>query len=194
MEKRLLITGFDPFGGSAENPSWMAVSKLPEKIGEFALQKCMLPTVFGEAAQRVLETAEQFAPHVILCIGVAAGRPAITPERIAINIRDAGIPDNMGNQPVDVPVVQDGPAAYFATVPVKTMVQAIQEAGIPGDISNTAGTFVCNDTFYLLLHHFAGTDTKVGFIHVPALTQQNRVSLPLENIVTGLIAAITACE
>ncbi len=194
MEKRLLITGFDPFGGSTENPSWMAVAQLPEKLGGFTLRKCMLSTVFGEAADRVLKEAEAFDPHVILCIGVAAGRSAITPERVAINLRDARIADNGGNQPEDAPIVKAGPAAYFATVPVKAMVQAMQEAGIAASVSNTAGTFVCNDTLYLLLHHFAGTNTRVGFIHVPALPQQHEVSMPLERIVSGLTAAITACE
>ena len=194
MEKRLLITGFEPFGGSAENPSWMAVSRLPEKIGGFTLRKCVLPTVFGEAAERVLEEAQRFEPHVILCIGVAVGRGAITPERVAVNIRDARIADNRGKQPEDVPIAQDGPAAYFATVPVKAMVRAMQETGILAAVSNTAGTFVCNDTFYLLLHHFSGTSTRVGFVHVPALPQQHEVSMSLEDIVSGLTAAITACE
>ena len=194
MEKRLLITGFDPFGGSTENPSWMAVSQLPEKIGGFTLRKRMLPTVFGEAADTVLKEAELFNPHVILCIGVAAGRSSITPERVAINIRDARIADNGGNQPEDTPVVAAGPAAYFATVPVKAMVQAIQEAGISAAVSNTAGTFVCNDTLYLLLHHFAGTGTRVGFVHIPALPHQHEVSMPLDRMITGLAAAVLACE
>ena len=194
MEKRLLITGFDAFGGSEENPSWLAVSQLPDTVGEFALKKCILPTVFGRAAQEVLAAAEDFHPDVVLCVGVAAGRDAVTPERIAVNIRDARIPDNAGNQPAGEYVVPDAPAAYFATVPVVAMAQAIRNAGIPASVSNTAGAFVCNDTLYLLLHHFAGTATRVGFIHVPALPHQHAVSLPLEQITAALTHAISACQ
>ena len=193
MEKRLLITGFDAFGGSEENPSWMAVSQLPDTVGGFTLKKCRIPTVFGKAAQKVLAAAEDFQPDVILCVGVAAGRDAVTPERIAVNIRDARIADNAGNQPVGEFVAADGPAAYFATVPVAAMAQAIRDAGIPGTVSNSAGAFVCNDTLYLLLHHFAGTATRVGFIHVPAAPHQHAVSLPLEKTIQALISAISAC-
>ena len=193
MEKRLLITGFDAFGGSEENPSWLAVSQLPDTVGNFTLKKCMLPTVFGRAAQEVLAAAEDFQPDVILCVGVAAGRDAETPERIAVNIRDARIPDNAGNQPVGEFVVADAPAAYFSTVPVAAMAQAIRDAGVPGTVSNSAGAFVCNDTLYLLLHHFAGTATRVGFIHVPAAPHQHAVSLPLEKTVRALLSAISAC-
>lgn len=194
MEKRLLITGFDAFGGSEENPSWLAVAQLPEKVGSFTLKKCMLPTVYGKAAQTVLAAAEDFTPDMILCVGVAAGRNAVTPERIAVNIRDARIADNEGNHPTGDPVAPDGPAAYFATVPVVAMAQAIRDAGIPGAVSNTAGSFVCNDTLYSLLHHYNGSDTLVGFIHVPALPQQHEKSLPLADTVAALISAISACE
>lgn len=193
MEKRLLITGFDAFGGSEENPSWLAVSQLPDTVGGFTLKKCMIPTVFGRAAQKVLAAAEDFQPDVILCVGVAAGRDAVTPERIAVNIRDARIPDNAGNQPVGEFVVADAPAAYFSTVPVAAMAQAIRDAGVPGTVSNSAGAFVCNDTLYLLLHHFAGTSTRVGFIHVPAAPHQHAVSLPLEKTIQALLSAISAC-
>lgn len=193
MKKRLLITGFDAFGGSEENPSWLAVSQLPDTVGNFTLKKCMIPTVFGAAAQEVLAAAEDFQPDVILCVGVAAGRDAVTPERIAVNIRDARIPDNAGNQPVGEFVVADAPAAYFSTVPVAAMAQAIRDAGVPGTVSNSAGAFVCNDTLYLLLHHFAGTATRVGFIHVPAAPHQHAVSLPLEKTVRALLSAISAC-
>ena len=193
MEKRLLITGFDAFGGSEENPSWLAVSQLPDTVGGFTLKKCMIPTVFDRAAQEVLAAAEDFQPDVILCVGVAAGRDAVTPERIAVNIRDARIPDNAGNQPVGEFVVADAPAAYFSTVPVDAMAQAIRDAGVPGTVSNSAGAFVCNDTLYLLLHHFAGTATRVGFIHVPAAPHQHAVSLPLEKTIQALISAISAC-
>lgn len=193
MERRLLITGFDPFGGSDINPAWEAVKALPDQIGDLTLHKLQIPTVFGEAGCRVLEAAEQVQPHVILCIGQAGTRSAVTPERIAVNIRDAKIPDNAGNIPEGEPVAPDGPAAYFSTVPVKEMAAAICQAGLPGQVSNSAGAFVCNDTLYLLLHRYAATDTKVGFIHVPWLPQQGSPSLPLEDTVKALAAAIAVC-
>lgn len=188
--KRLLITGFDAFGGQSINPSWLAVQALPDRVGDLALCKLQIPTVFGAAAAAVLEAAGEFRPHVILCIGQAGGREAVTPERIAVNIRDARIPDNAGNQPRGEFVATDGPAAYFSTVPVKEMAQAIQDAQIPGTVSNSAGAFVCNDVLYTLLHHYAGTGVRVGFIHVPYTPQQGSPSLPLERTVAALTAAI----
>ena len=143
--KRLLITGFDAFGGQDVNPSWLAVRSLPDQIGNFDLFKLQIPTVFGAAADAVLAAAKTVLPDVILCIGQAGGRAAVTPERIAVNIRDARIPDNAGNQPSGEFVSAEGPAAYFATVPVKEMAQAILDAQLPGTVSNSAGAFVCND-------------------------------------------------
>lgn len=188
--KKLLITGFDPFGGQLLNPSWAAVEQLPERIGDYVLCKLAIPTVFGEAARLVLEKAAQFQPDVILSVGLAGGRDAVTPERIAVNIRDARIPDNAGNQPRGEFAVPDGPAAYFSTVPVENMAQAIQEAGVPGAVSNTAGTYVCNDVLYTLLHHYSGTQVRVGFLHVPYLPEQGEPNLPLERTVKALTAAI----
>lgn len=192
MKKKLLITGFDAFGGDHRNPSWLAVRALPDVVGNFEIRKLQIPTVFGKAAALVLEEAREFHPDVILCVGQAGGRDAVTPERIAVNIRDARIPDNEGNQPNGDPVADDGPAAYFATVPVKAMAEAIRVAQIPGAVSNTAGTFVCNDTLYALLHHYAGTTTRVGFIHVPYLPEQGTPNLPLEKTIAALTAAIKA--
>lgn len=191
--KKLLITGFAPFGGGDVNPSWQAVRNLPDQVGNFALCKLEIPTVFGDAAAMVRETAAQFGADVILCVGMAAGRDAVTPERIAVNIRDARIPDNAGNQPRGEFVAEDGPAAYFATVPVENMAQAIRDAGIRSTVSNSAGAYVCNDVMYTLLHHFAGSDVKVGFIHVPQLPEQGAPSMPLEQITAALAAAIQAC-
>jgi pyroglutamyl-peptidase len=188
----LLITGFDPFGGETINPAWEAVKLLPEQIGNFRIHKLQIPTVFGLAAETVLKTAETIHPDVILCVGQAGGRAAVTPERVAINLRDARISDNQGNQPTEAPIVPDGPAAYFSTVPVSSMAQSIRDAGLPGQVSNTAGTFVCNDTLYSLLHHYAGTPVRVGFIHVPYLPQQGTPSLPLEQTAAALAAAIEA--
>lgn len=193
MAKKLLITGFDPFGGQAVNPSWRAVELLPDRIGDFVLCKLPIPTVFGEAAKMVLEKAAEFQPDVILCVGLAGGRDAVTPERIAVNIRDARIPDNAGNQPTGEFVAPEGPAAYFATVPVRAMAQAIRDAHIPAAVSNSAGAFVCNDVLYSLLHHYAGTDVKAGFIHVPWLPEQGSPSLPLDTTVAALTAAIEVC-
>ena len=190
--KKLLITGFDPFGGETINPSWEAVKLLPEVIGEFEVHRMEIPTVVGVAAQIVLDKACLISPDVILCVGQAGGRSAVTPERIAINIRSARIPDNAGNQPVEELIIPDGPDGIFSTVPVAKMAQAIQEAGLPGTVSNTAGAFVCNDTLYLLLHHYAGTAVRVGFIHVPFLPQQGTPNMPLEQIVQALTAAISA--
>ena len=193
--KHLLITGFDPFGGETVNPSWEAVSRLPDSIGEYRLTKLQIPTVFSLAARTVLAAAKDDTPDVILCIGQAGGRDAVTPERIAVNIASATIADNAGTSPKEEPILPGGPDGIFATVPVARMAEAIREAGLPGKISNTAGTFVCNDTLYRLLHHFAGTGTRVGFIHVPHLPQQARDGAPSmtqDAIIAALTAAIGA--
>ena len=193
--KKLLITGFDPFGGERINPSWEAVKLLPETIGEYALTKLQIPTVFGLAAEAVLAAARDLSPDVILSVGQAGGRKAVTPEVIGINLREAGIPDNMGNRPVNTPVIAGGPDACFATVPVREMVKSITSAGLPAALSFSAGAFVCNDVLYTLLHHYRSTDTRVGFIHVPFLPEQAKENVPsmaLSQIVSGLTAAIEA--
>lgn len=190
---KLLITGFDPFGGEKINPAWEAVKQLPDRVGAFDLYKLEIPTVFGMAAEKVLEAAESIRPDVILCVGQAGGRAAVTPERIAVNIRDAKIPDNAGNCPVGEFVDPDGPAAMFATVPVMKMAEAICAAGLSGAVSNSAGAFVCNDTLYLLLRHYEGTAVRVGFVHVPYLPEQGNPSLPLTDTTRALAAAIEAC-
>ena len=193
--KHLLITGFDPFGGGTVNPSWEAVSRLPDRIGAYRLTTLQIPTVFGLAVDTVLAAAYADTPDVILCVGQAGGRDAVTPERIAVNIASARIPDNQGNQPAEVPIVPGGPDGIFATVPVRAMADAITAAGLPGKISNTAGTFVCNDTLYRLLHHYTGSCTHVGFIHVPHLSHQAQAGAPgmeLLDIIAALTAAIEA--
>lgn len=191
--KHLLITGFDPFGGETVNPSWEAVSRLPDAVGGYRLTKLQIPTVFAVAAETVLAAAAQDAPDVILCVGQAGGRDAVTPERIAINIASAKSPDNAGNQPVEAPILPGAPDGMFSTVPVYAMAGAIAAAGLPGKISNTAGTFVCNDTLFRLAHHYAGTSVRVGFIHVPWLPEQAKEGAPsmaLDDIVAALTAAI----
>lgn len=190
--KKLLITGFNPFGGQMINPSWAAVERLPEQIGDYRLCKLLIPTLFSAAAQLVLETARELQPDVILCIGQAGGRKAVTPERIGVNIRSASIADNAGFQPVEQPVIPGAADGLFATVPVHAMASAIRDAGYPGAVSNTAGTFVCNDVLYTLLHHYAGTATRVGFIHVPYMPGQGEPFLKLEDTVQALTAAISA--
>lgn len=192
--KKLLITGFDPFGGESVNPSWEAVKLLNDTIGEYRLIKMQLPTVFGKAARSLLEAAEKEQPRAIISVGQAGGRKGITPEVIGINLREARIPDNEGNQPINVPVVPGGPAAYFSTLPVREMVDALQKEQIPCGLSCSAGTFVCNDVLYSVLDHFDGTPVRAGFIHVPFLPEQAKEgvpSLPLESIVRGLSLAIS---
>ena len=190
---RLLITGFDPFGGQPINPSWEAVNALPDRIGRCQLDKLQIPTVFGAAARRVLARAEETQPDLILSVGQAALRGAITPEQIGINLRRATLADNAGQQPADEPILPGGPDGLFSTLPVPEMARAIQATGIPGQVSYSAGAFVCNDVLYTLLHHFRGSGTGVGFVHVPLLPQQARpgeASLTLEQMVAGLTAAI----
>ena len=193
--KKLLVTGFDPFGGETVNPSWEAVRRLPDRIGQWELTKLQIPTVFGEAAQKVLSVAEALQPEVIICVGQAGGRVAITPEVVGINLREARISDNAGYQPQAEPVVSGGSDGYFATLPVREMVAAMNAAQIPAALSYSAGAFVCNDTLYTLLHHYRNSAVRVGFIHVPFLPEQageGKPSLTLEQIVAGLTAAVEA--
>ena len=189
---KLLITGFEPFDGRDINPSWEAVRRLSDRIGSYEVHKLNIPTVYGAAARTVLEKAERIGADVIISVGQAGGRDAVTPERIAVNIRDARIPDNAGVLCSGQRVVPEGPAAWFSTVPVEAMSQAIRDAGIPSSVSNTAGCYVCNDVLYTLLYRFAGTPVRVGFIHVPYLPEQGTPNLPLEKTVAALTAAILA--
>ena len=192
--KKLLITGFDPFGGESINPAWEAVRLLPDVIRDFELVKLEIPTVFGAAAQVVIDKAEEIHPDAIISVGQAGGRAAVTPEMVGINLRYASIPDNMGALPCDIPIAEGGPAAYFSTLPVRAMAKAICDAGLPGAVSYSAGSFVCNDVLYSLLHHFDETAVRAGFIHVPFLPEQtvDRPSLPLEQTAAALRAAIEA--
>lgn len=192
--KKLLIAGFDPFGGESINPAWEAVRLLPDVIRDFELVKLEIPTVFGAAAQVVIDKAEEIHPDAIISVGQAGGRAAVTPEMVGINLRYASIPDNMGALPCDIPIAEGGPAAYFSTLPVRAMAKAICDAGLPGAVSYSAGSFVCNDVLYSLLHRFDGTAVRTGFIHVPFLPEQtaDKPSLPLEQTAAALRAAIEA--
>ncbi|MDR2101361.1 MAG: pyroglutamyl-peptidase I [Treponema sp.] len=170
---KLLLSAFDPFGGDVVNPALEAVKLVPGKIGDTEIVKLEVPTVFRKSINRLVEAIKKEKPDAVLCVGQAGGRFDITPERVAINVDDARIPDNEGNQPVG-PIYEDGDAAYFATLPIKAMVQKIREAGLPSSVSNTAGTFVCNHIMYGLLYHIARSfpHIKGGFIHVPFIPEQ----------------------
>lgn len=193
--KKLLITGFEPFGGEATNPSWDAVSRLPTEIGAYALTKLRIPVIFGEAAKAVIDKATKLCPDVILCIGQAGGRNAITPELVGINLRHASIPDNRGNQPKDEPILTGGDCAFFSTLPVRQMASGMNDRGIAAYVSYSAGAYVCNDLLYTLLSHFHSSNTRVGFIHVPYSTDQQKTpAMDIADIVTGLTAAIESID
>ena len=189
--KKLLITGFEPFGGEIINPSWEAVLRLPSEINGYSLIKLSVPVVFGVGAQTVINAAKEVNPDVILCIGQAGGRDAVTPELVGINIRYASIPDNDGNQPIDETIIPDGENAYFSTLPVRKISEAIKNVGIPSRVSYSAGAYVCNDVIYTLLDNYKNTNTRVGFIHVPYSNEQNKEpSMDMKQIVCALITAI----
>ena len=189
--KKLLITGFEPFGGEEINPSWEVVSRLPNQINGYTLSKLLIPVVFGEAADRVLREATEISPDVILCIGQAGGRNAITPELVAINLRHAKIPDNAGYQPTDEPISSNGSCAYFSTLPVRKLAEAMAAMGIASQVSYSAGAYVCNDLLYTLLSRFDGTPTRVGFIHIPYSKEQGKEpSMELSEMVKGLTVAL----
>lgn len=171
---KILVTGFDPFGGAKVNPAYEAVKLLPDVVGEAQIIKIEIPTVFGRDEEVVRAAVDEHHPDIVLCVGQAGGRSGITVERIAVNLMEARIPDNDGNQPMDKPIKKDGENAYFASVPVKSMVQYIKSANIPARISYTAGTYVCNDIMYRVLYMIDREypQMKGGFVHVPYLPEQ----------------------
>lgn len=171
---KLLLTAFDPFGGSNINPALEAVKLVQDQIDNIQIVKLEVPTIFHKSIETVAAAMEKERPDVVLCIGQAGGRFDITPERVAINIDDARIPDNGGNQPLDTSIFADGAPAYFSSLPVKAMVQEIRKAGLPSSLSNTAGTFVCNHLMYGVLYHIDKhyPQMRGGFIHVPYIPQQ----------------------
>lgn len=193
--KKLLITGFEPFGGEKINPSMDAVLSLPPQIGDYRLIKLVLPVVFGKAAELAIRSASEHAPDVILCVGQAGGRSAITPEIVGINLKNATIPDNENNLPTDEPIIKNGSTAYFSTLPVRKLANALKNAGIPSYVSYSAGAYVCNDLLYSLLAHFDGSSTKVGFVHIPySDDQQKQPSMNITEIVRGLTVMIDALD
>ena len=196
---KILVTGFDPFGGEKVNPALEAVKSLPSVIQGAEIRWVEIPTVFYKSAEVLEAEIDRYQPDVVLCIGQAGGRASLTPERVAINQDDARIPDNQGNQPIDTPIRLDGEAAYFSTLPIKAMVQAIKEVGLPATVSNTAGTFVCNHLMYqaLYLADKKFPHMRAGFMHIPYMTEQvinkpNTASMNLADIVKGIEAAIGA--
>ena len=195
---KLLLTAFTPFDGERINPALEAVKLVKDRIGNLLIVKLEVPTVFGKSIDTVREAIEREKPDFVLSIGQAGGRAEITPERVAINLNDARIPDNEGNQPIDEPIFPDGENAYFSTLPVKAMVEAIRKEGLPSSLSNSAGTYVCNHLMYGVLYYLdKRLGMKAGFIHVPYIPEQtkNKKEMPaleLSEIVRGLEAAITA--
>ena len=198
---KVLITGFDPFDGEAINPAWEAVNALPDVIDGIEVIKVQIPTVFKKSAKKLFETIEAVKPDAVICVGQAGGRFDFNVERIAINVDDARIPDNEGKQPIDEKIFEDGENAYFATLPIKAMVEEARKAGVPASVSNTAGTFVCNHIMYSLLYYISKNNLNIrgGFIHVPYIAQQvvGKKNMPFMEVTTitkGLEASIRSLK
>ncbi len=195
----VLITGFDPFGGEPINPAWEAVKAMKDEIAGAKITKMQIPTVVDKSIAKVHEKMQEIHPDIVISSGQAGGRFGVTPERIAINITDARIPDNEGNQPIDVPIFEDGDTAYFSNLPVKAMVQEIKKAGYPASLSNTAGTYICNHVMYGILYYIQKEFPNVrgGFIHVPYAVSQvvdkpEAPSMSIADITAALEAAVRA--
>ena len=196
---KILLTAFEPFAGERVNPAMEAAALLGDRVAGAELVCISVPVVFGKSVEVVTAAIRREKPDAVLCIGQAGGRFELTPERVAINMDDARIPDEEGNQPIDRPVIPGGAPAYFSTLPIKAMVSAIREKDIPACVSNTAGTFVCNHLMYGVLSYLSETGQQIpaGFMHVPYLPSQvlnkpNTPCLSLGDITTGLAAAIGA--
>ena len=194
---RILLTGFEPFGGDKVNPSWLVAQALQgERISGLPVQALCLPCVYGDALAVLQAALVQQRPTVVLALGLAAGRTVLSLERVAINVDDARIADNAGAMPIDEPVVRGAPAAYFSRLPIKAIVAALREAGLPAAVSQTAGTFVCNHVFYGLMHALRRRPgARGGFMHLPLLPEQaaahgNAPSLALDLQVQGVRLAL----
>lgn len=195
--KTILVAGFEPFNGQTVNPASQILPALANyHLPEAQLHCHHLPVEGPRAHAKLMQLATRYQADVVLVLGQAAGRPDITLERVAINVDDFPIPDNGGMQPLDQPIVMEGPAAYFSTLPIKLMCQAIVKQGVAASISNTAGTFVCNHVLYALLHSLRGTPVQAGFIHLPLLPEQAEVmkkpSMALAQQVLAVQSAIAA--
>lgn len=194
---KVLVTGFEPFGGEKVNPSIESVKKLSNRIAGADIVKAEIPTVFYKSIKKLEELLEREKPDIVICVGQAGGRNRISIERVAINISDGNIPDNEGYQPIDEVIFEDGDTAYFSNLPIKAMVKKMNDRNIPTEVSNTAGTYVCNHIMYGLLYNINKKYPKMkgGFIHIPFLPEQvinknNMPSMPLDLIVEGLTIAI----
>jgi pyroglutamyl-peptidase len=190
---KALVTGFDPFGGDEVNPSSLAVGKLKKRIGKIVVHTAELPTSYARSAEVLRAAITKAKPDIVLCVGQAGGRTELCLERVAINVQDARIRDNDGKQPIDKPVVADGPAAHFATLPIKACVAEMRKAGLPAAVSNTAGTFVCNHIFYALMDIAASHPLPMrgGFLHIPYVPEQaarlgGAPSMSVSDIVRGI--------
>ncbi|PMH46630.1 pyroglutamyl-peptidase I [Vibrio sp. 10N.286.49.B3] len=195
--KKILITGFEPFGNDKINPALEAVKLIANRqLNGGVITICQVPVVRYKSIDVVQKAIEEQKPDAVITVGQASGRAAITPERIAINVDDFRIPDNDGIQVIDEPVVQGGPDAYFTTLPIKAMVDAMQKQGIPAVLSNTAGTFVCNHLFYGIQHYLKDSNIRHGFVHIPLLPEQSvdgsQPTMKLEVIAEGLAIAAQA--
>ena len=191
--KKILITGFEPFGGHTRNASWEAVQGLPDCLGEIAVFKKQLPVEYDRVANCLKQLLEEIKPDAVICVGQAGGRCAITPEKVAINWKSGKISDNAGVKYRGTPICE-GPDAYFSSLPVEMIVSNLQNAGIPAAVSYTAGTYVCNCAMYCLLRLLKSTPVKGGFLHVPYTCEQaasiNAPSLPLSMLTHALEIAI----
>lgn len=194
----VLLMGFEPFDQDLVNPSWEAVRRLDgvQLAVDVRVVARQLPCAFATVGECLTQLIDALQPAMVIATGLGPGRSVISFERVAINMNDARIPDNLGEQPIDTPVVADGPAAYFTTLPIKAMVKAVREAGIGASVSQTAGTFVCNQVFYLLQHALAATAVRSGFIHVPYLPEQvvvsGQPSMAVATVVEALKVAMLA--
>ena len=189
--RHILVTGFEPFGGETLNPSWEVVKQLEGMtIDDCRVVTRQLPCVFGESLTVLNSAIDELNPTVVIAVGQAGGRVDITVERIGINVDDARIPDNRGQQPIDVAIVPNGPAAWFSSLPIKAMVAAMRKKGIPASVSQTAGTFVCNHVMYGLLHKISErTNVKGGFIHIPYLPEQAAAHAGAPSMATQTVKA-----
>ena len=194
----VLLTGFEPFGGDTSNPSWTTVQGVRDTwVGDAEVHVRQLPLDFASLYAGLRVALDEVDPDVVVCVGLAGGSASLAVERVAINVDDARIPDNGGFQPIDEPVVDGGPAAYFSTLPIKAAVEAVRSAGIPAAVSQTAGTYTCNHVFYLLMHELQQRPgTRGGFVHIPYSPVEaagtDRPHLSLEQLTAGLTAVVEA--
>lgn len=194
---RILVTGFEPFGGEEINPAFEVIKKLGDEVGGAEVVKLQIPTVFHESIEKIIQGIEDYKPEAVLMIGQAGGRFDITVERIGINLDDARIADNGGNTPVDMPIDPEGLPAHFSTIPIKAIVEGIRGVKVPASISNSAGTFVCNHVLYGVLNYIYKNNMNIraGFIHIPFLPEQvtgkpGTASMSLEPMIAGIERAV----